>query len=363
MIPMVDVRQQQQLLKSEIEPKILAALDNSQFILGPNVTAFEQEAADYLGVKHAIGVANGTDALHLALLAAGVGGNDEVITTAFTFIATAEAISYTGAKIRFADIDNKTFNLDLAAVERLINPKTKAILAVHLFGQPAAIIALKALCDKHNIVLIEDCAQSFGATVEGLQTGSFGLAGCFSFFPSKNLSCYGDGGLLTTDDDDFAADVKSLRNHGSKIRYQHHKIGYNSRLDELQAVVLRVKLKHLDGFNKNRQKAAHNYSTSLKNLDIITPFEDQIGSHIYHQYTILSDKRDEIIEALSKNNIASAIYYPIPLHQQEVYREQTRNLSLPIAEDVSKKCLSLPIFPELTDAQIEQIITTIKTLY
>jgi dTDP-4-amino-4,6-dideoxygalactose transaminase len=359
MIPMVNLKQQYQELKSEIEPKMMQALEDAQFVLGPNVQAFEKEAAGYLGVKHAIGVANGTDALHLALVGAGIGKGDEVITTAFTFIATAEAISYTGATIKFADIDEKTFNIDVAEVEKLITPKTKAILAVHLFGQPADMVGLLALCDKHNIALIEDAAQSFGASIDGKQTGSFGLAGCFSFFPSKNLGCYGDGGLVTTNDDAMAENIRSLRNHGSRVRYYHGEIGYNSRLDELQAVILRVKLKNIDKYSQGRRRVGHGYSNALK--DIVTvPFEDNIGTHVYHQYTLLSEKRAEISQALNDKEIANAIYYPVPLHRQDVYKEEFANINLPVTEKISGLCISLPVFPELEDDKVATIVDAIK---
>lgn len=362
MIPMLDMKQQYQSLKAEIEPKICVALAEAQYILGPNVTAFEQEAADYLGVKHAIGVANGTDALHLALLAAGIGEGDEVITSAFTFIATAEAISYVGANVVFADIDNKTFNLDVERVAAAVTNKTKAILAVHLFGQPADMPQLKALCEQHNIALIEDCAQAFGANIANKQIGSFGLVGCFSFFPSKNLSCYGDGGLIVTDDEQIAQTIKMLRNHGSQQRNQYLRIGYNSRLDEIQAVILRVKLKYINHYNQQRRRIAQGYSNGLEDTDIITPYEDKIGSHIYHQYTLLSSKRHEIAQKLSDNDIASAIYYPIPLHQQPVYQSKYQSLSLPVSQKISKQCLSLPMFPELNNCQVATIVSVIKSV-
>ncbi len=362
MIPMVDLKIQYEKLKTEINPAILQILSNTQFILGPNVQNFETEAAKYLGVKHAITVANGTEALHLALRSADIGIGDEVITSAFTFIATAEAISYTGASIKFADIDAQTFNLNADEVEKVITSKTKAILVVHLFGQPADIAKLQQLCDKYGLILIEDAAQSFGASINSQQTGSFGFAGCFSFFPSKNLGCYGDGGLISTNNDKTAKRIKSLRNHGSGERYYHNEVGYNSRLDELQAVILRIKLKYIDNYNTDRRKVAHAYTNELKDL-IQVPLEDNIGKHVYHQYTILSDQRDLIIQALNDKQIANAIYYPVPLHKQIAYKATFKNLNLPVTEEISQKCLSLPIFPELTTMQISQVITTIKSIF
>ena len=245
MIPMVDLKTQYALLKDEIDAGLLAALENTAFVMGPNVQAFEKEAAGYLGVKHAIAVANGTEALHMALIAAGIGDDDEVITSAFTFIATAEAIRYVRAKPVFVDIDPRTFNITPESIEAAITPRTKAIMPVHLFGQPCDMAGIRAVADRHGLKIIEDCAQSFGASIDGKQTGSMGLVGGTSFFPSKNLGAYGDGGMLMTNSDDIARQVKVLRNHGSEVRYYHDVIGFNSRLDELQAVILRVKLKRI----------------------------------------------------------------------------------------------------------------------
>src|SRR5512143_221385 len=263
MIPMVDLKVQYQSIKEEITGGILEALEKTQFILGPNVTAFENEAAAYLGAQHAVAVASGTDALHLALAAAGIGEGDEVITSPFTFIATAEAIRYVGARPVFVDIDLKTFNIDPAAIEAAITPKTRAVLPVHLFGQPADMERIEALCTRCGLLLIEDCAQSFGAAAGKRMTGALGALGCFSFFPSKNLGCYGDGGMVTTNSDELAEQLKVLRNHGSKVRYHHSVIGYNSRLDEIQAVILRVKLKRIGAYTEGRRRVAHLYSELL----------------------------------------------------------------------------------------------------
>ncbi|RII27561.1 MAG: erythromycin biosynthesis sensory transduction protein eryC1 [Geobacter sp.] len=360
MIPMVDLKIQYEQIKEEIDNGLLEALGKTQFILGPNVAAFEKEAASYLGVSHAIGVASGTDALHLALAAAGIGPGDEVITSPFTFIATAEAICYVGATPVFVDVEPGSFNIDPLLVAKAITPRTKALLPVHLFGQPANIGALQDLCDKHNLLLIEDCAQSFGASIGGKMTGSLGLAGCFSFFPSKNLGGYGDGGLVTTNCDETAEQIRMLRNHGSKVRYHHDAIGYNSRLDELQAVILRVKLKRIDTYNQERRRVAHRYSAALAPLGITPPVEDGIGNHVYHQYTLLSDRRDTIMAGLGECQIASAIYYPIPLHKQNVFAAACTGLSLPVSEGVAARCLSLPIFPEMTDAQVDEVLAAVR---
>jgi len=359
-IPMVDLKGQYQTLKPEIDAALADVLDSAFFILGPNSQALEQDVAAYCGVKHAVGVASGTDALHLALRAAGIGPGDEVITPAFTFIATAEAISYVGAEPVFADIDPRTFNIDVAALPGLLTERTKAVLPVHLFGQPADMAAIERFCREHELLLIEDCAQAFGAEIGGRKAGSLGLAGCFSFFPSKNLGCYGDGGMVITDDDELANEMRVLRNHGSRERYHHAVIGYNSRLDDMQAAILRVKLKYIDTYNRQRYENARRYSEGLAGCGVITPYEDGLGQHVYHQYTLQSDQRDRIHQALGEAGVASAIYYPIPLHRQEVYAERFEGVSLPAAEHAARQVLSLPMFPELTEAQIEQVCATIR---
>ncbi len=359
-IPMVDLKGQYQDLKAEIEPAMMAALEACQYILGPNVQAFEKEAAEYLGVKHCIGVASGTDALHLALMAAGIGEGDEVITTPFTFIATAEAISYVGATPVFVDIDPQTFNMDLSKIEAAITDKTKAVIPVHLFGQPVDMPALVEICKKHDLKIVEDCAQSFGAHINGKQTGGFGDLGSFSFFPSKNLGCYGDGGLISTNSDELAEHVKVLRNHGMTKRYHHTELGFNSRLDELQAVILRIKLKHIDDYNTNRRRVDEEYKKNMADTDVLMPFDNGTGHHVYHQYTCLHPKRDAIMQKLQDAGIACAIYYPIPLHQQDVYKDVCQGQVLPVTEDVTAKCFSLPVYPELEAEKIKLICDTIK---
>lgn len=360
-IPMVDLKSQYHSLKAEIDAAVLAALESTQFILGPNVTALEQEAAAYLGAPHAITCASGTDALHLAVVAAGIGPGDEVITSPFTFIATAEAICYAGATPVFVDIDLRTFNIDPKLIEAAITPRTKAVIPVHLFGQPADMAAIRDICARHNLLLIEDCAQSFGAATGGSMTGTIGSFGCFSFFPSKNLGCYGDGGMVTCATRELADQVKVLRNHGSKVRYHHHVIGYNSRLDDIQAAILRVKLQRIDDFNTNRRRVAHLYSHLLGDVAVV-PFEDGLGNHVYHQYTLLSDRRDAVMARLTELQIASAVYYPIPLHRQEVFSAACAGISLPVAEDVASRCMSLPIYPEMSDEQVRTVAGAVRAV-
>jgi dTDP-4-amino-4,6-dideoxygalactose transaminase len=360
---MVNLKAQYAEIKDEVERGLAETIENCAFILGPNVQAFEQECADYLGVKHAIGVASGTDALHLALIAEGIGAGDEVITTAFTFIATAEAIKYVGAVPVFVDIDPRTFNIAPDAILKAITSRTKAVMPVHLFGQPADMVQIVEVCQEHDLKLIEDCCQSFGASVNGKQTGSIGDAAGFSFFPSKNLGAFGDGGLVVTNSDSTAATLKQLRNHGSNVRYYHDIIGYNSRLDEMQAVILRAKLKRIDSYNQGRRRVAQLYSELLAGLPLATPFEDGLGEHVYHQYTLLSDRRDDIMQALQARHIGCAVYYPVPLHQQIAFKEECGGVVLPVTESVAANCFSLPICPFLKDEEIHEIVDVIKSVY
>lgn len=356
---MVELQHQYHRLKADIDRAVLDVLASGQFVLGPYVAAFEQEAARYLGAGHAVSCASGTDALLLALLASGVGPGDEVITTPFTFVATAEAICHAGATPVFVDIDPQTFNIDPTLIEQAVTPATRAVIPVHLFGQPADMAAIQAVCERHQLILIEDCAQSFGATTGGAMTGTIGAFGCFSFFPSKNLGCFGDGGLVTCATAQGAEAVRALRNHGSKQRYHHDQIGLNSRLDDIQAAVLRVKLRQIEAFNQGRRRVARRYGAGLQDL-VQVPFEDGKGLHVYHQYTLLSERRNEIMAALADRQIASAIYYPIPLHRQQVFHEQYSGQSLPVAESVADRCLSLPIYPELTDQQVDCVVSAVR---
>jgi dTDP-4-amino-4,6-dideoxygalactose transaminase len=359
-IPMVDLKAEYALLEEELKPAVLTALASAHYIGGPNVRAFEQEAAAYCGVKHAVSCASGTDALLLALRACGIGPGDEVITTPFTFVATASTISMCGARPVFVDIDPLTYNLDPARIEAAITPRTRAVLPVHLYGQPADLDPIAEICQRHGLRLIEDAAQSFGADYGGRKSGAYGDLGCFSFYPSKNLGAFGDGGMVVTDDDDLAARLRVLANHGSRVRYHHDVLGYNSRLDEVQAAILRVKLKRVDEFNAARRRIAHTYTRQLDGCGLTLPHEDGKGLHVYHQYTLQSDRRDAIQSALTEAGIASAIYYPIPLHRQALYAGQYRELSLPVAEAAAARVLSLPISPLLSDAQIERVCAVVR---
>ena len=362
MIPMVDLKAQQNMLSSEINTEVLKVLDSTKFILGPNVNNFENEIKEYLNVKYAHTVASGTDALHLSLAALEVKPGDEVITTPFSFISTAWAITYCGATPVFVDINPKTFNIDPFEVEKAITKKTKAIIPVHLFGQTADIEQLKIITENKNISIVEDCAQSFGAKINNIHTGCFGDFGCFSFFPSKNLGAYGDGGLIVTNNSELSKKILMLRNHGSKKRYHHNIVGYNSRLDEIQAAILRVKLKYIDKFNDSRKNVASIYSNTIKNYKVTVPYKSNDSDHVYHQYTVLSESRNILQDILKKNDISTAIYYPIPIHKQEVYKQNHGNLHLPNTDSVSNNCLSLPIYPELTEEKIKFICKTINSM-
>jgi dTDP-4-amino-4,6-dideoxygalactose transaminase len=361
MIPMVDLRRQYLALKDEIDAAVAGVLDATQFILGPNVSQLEAEVARYHGVPHAVGVANGTDALLLALRALGIGAGDEVITTPFTFIATAEVVAMLGAVPVFVDVDPKTFNIDPAAIEKAVTKKTKAIIPVHLFGLPCDMDPILSVAKMHGLKVIEDCAQSFGARYKDRTVGTLGDAGCFSFFPSKNLACYGDGGMVIARDAETDGTLRMLRNHGSAVRYYHSLLGYNSRLDEIQAAIVRVKLKRIDAFNENRRRAAELYRKDIRRNDIVLPSETAGCRHVWHQFTILSDRRDQLQEALLKAGVASAVYYPVPLHRQEVFLEgKSRHGDLPISEDLAARVLSLPMFPEITEEEIRKISNVIN---
>jgi len=360
MIPMLDLKLQYATLKDEINTAVADVLESTHFIMGPNVEQFELEAAQYLDVKHAISCNSGTDALHLALRACGISEGDEVITTPFSFAATAEAICYVGATPVFADIDPETYNITPHSIETAITAKTKAILPVHIFGQVADMPAICNLANKHHLKIIEDCAQSFGARLNQQHTGTFGEAGCFSFFPSKNLGAYGDGGLFTTNSDSIAEQFKLLKSHGSKIRNQHDIVGWNSRLDEIQAAILRIKLKHIDNFNVHRIAVAEKYNQLLASSTIASPVFDNDLSHVFHQYTLLSDNRDSISSNLQNNNIGHAIYYPIPLSEQAAFKHQSRTVELTNTLTVCKKCISLPMFPEMSDEQISLVVDEVK---
>ncbi len=359
MRPMIDLKRQFLDIKEEIFPILNEIFEGSQYILGKKVSELEKKISEYHCVQEAIGVASGTDALHLSLLSHGIGMGDEVITTPFTFFATVEAIIYAGAKPVFVDIDPETFNIDVAQISHNINENTRAILPVHIFGHPADMDAIMEIAKGHNLKVIEDCAQSFGALINGKKVGSFGDAGCFSFYPSKNLGAYGDGGMITINDSKAAEKIRILRNHGSQGSYIHKLIGYNSRLDEIQAGILLVKFKRIDEYNKKRREKATLYNTLLNDV-VKCPQEKNEITHVYHQYTILSEQRDSIQKHLKEKDIPSVVYYPVPLHLQEALRYLGyKKNDFPVTERISSQVLSLPIYPELAE---EDIISTSEAI-
>ena len=354
-IPMIDPAAEYRSLKPEIDAAVGRVLASGRYVLGPEGEALERELAAFTGAAHAVGVNSGTDALHLALVACGVGLDDEVIVPAFTFIASAEAVSYTGATPVFVDVDAATFNIEPGAFRMSITKKTKAVIAVHLFGQCAALDEISRLCKENDLVLVEDVAQALGADYDGRRAGSWGDFGCFSFYPTKNLAAAGDAGLITTSDKKHDETLRMLRHHGSRKTYLHERVGWNSRLDELQAAVLRVKLAHLDRFNQARRTVAGLYRKRLDAKDLILPAEHSRGTHVYHQFTIRSSKRDALREALARESIAASVFYPIPLHRQPAYEAVNRGLSLPVSEKISGEVLSLPINPLLDVASVDRI--------
>ncbi len=362
-IPIIDLKRQHKPIEGELVDAFKKVLESGQFILGPELEKFEQNASEYLKVKYAIGVGNGTDALTLALKALDIKEGDEVITTPFTFFATAETIAMLGAVPVFVDVDDSTLNIDANKIEEKITPKTKAILPVHIFGQGARMEKILEIAKKYNLKVIEDTAQGFGATRNGKYLGTIGDIGTFSFFPTKNLSCLGDGGLITTNDDSLAKKVKMLRVHGSPKKYYHEFLGYNSRLDSIQAAFLNVKLKYIDAWNARRREIAEIYNRELKPF-VRVPEVDEGNIHIYHQYTIRTDKRDALNDFLNNRGIMTQVHYPIPLHLQPAlsylgYKEG----DFPVAERATKEVLSLPVFPELTDDEISYVIDSVKAFF
>ncbi len=359
-IPILDLKPQVEALWPELTAALEKVLKSTSFILGPEEQQLEKELAAMLGVKHAIGCNSGTDALYIALRALGLGPGDEVITTSFTFFATAEAISHVGATPVFVDIEADSMNIDLSKIEAAITPRTKAIIPVHLFGRPVDLDRLMAIAKKHNLKVVEDCAQSFGATWKGVQTGITGEIGCWSFFPTKNLGAYGDAGLMTTNNDTLADTMRMLRVHGSRKRYYNECVGYNSRLDEMQAAILRVKLPHIGKWNDARRAVAARYNELFKGqAGIITP--EIVDGHVFHQYTLRVQgvDRDKLQARMVEQGIGAMIYYPVPCHKLKLYEESHKQVVLPVTDQLATEVISLPIWPELSpekQAQVAQVL-------
>lgn len=361
MIPFVDLRAQYQTIKAEVDSAVLDVFANAQFVLGPQVLAFEELFADYVHATRALGVNSGTSALHLAMLAPGVGRGDEVITTPMTFIATVSAIDYTGATPVFVDIDPVTLNIDPARIEERITPATKAIVPVHLHGLPADLDPIMEIAGRHNLIVVEDAAQSHGAEYKGRRVGSIGHYGCFSFYPGKNLGAYGEGGAVVTDDPAAQRTIAMLRDWGSEERYHHELKGFNYRMEGVQGAILRVKMGYIEQWTESRRRLAARYDEHLGALGYRTPASPADLRHVYHVYAIRSTRRDELQAFLQERDVATNIHYPIPVHLQQAFAElgHTRG-DFPHAEAAADEMLSLPLFPEMTDDQQDVVIAALS---
>lgn len=390
-IPLIDLKIQYESLADELNKVTLDVLSSANYILGKNVTEFEKEFAEYVGVKHAISVGNGTDALVLTLKAMGIGEGDEVITTPFTFFATAESISAVGATPVFVDVRKDTFNIDTSKIEDKITEKTKAIMPVHIFGQSADMDEINEIAKRHNLLVIEDACQAIGGKYKGRNIGSLGDMACFSFFPTKNLGCAGDGGMIVTDNDDLAIIARALRTHGSgengqkafnllnnieeevqssegandtvynPLKYYNYLIGYNTRLDAIQAAILRVKIREIDKWNDRRREVVEQYNEAFKDLDLVTPVCDENNQHVYHMYILQSEDREGILSKLKDKGVATGVYYPVPLHLQKVYKDLGyKEGDMPVSEYLSYRTFAIPVYPELNEKQIKYIIDSIK---
>lgn len=392
-IPLIDLRAQYNSISKELDKATIDVLSSAAYIMGKNVTEFEKEFANYIGTKHAISVGNGTDALVIALKALGIGEGDEVITSTFTYFASAECISAVGATPVFVDVEKDTFNIDPDKIEEKITERTKAIIPVHIFGQSADMDKINIIAKKHNLKVIEDACQAVGAKYKGKMIGTLSDVACFSFFPTKNLSCAGDGGMIVTSDDSIATIATALRTHGSgetgqkaynllnniteevvtsksgddtvynPLKYYNYLIGYNSRLDAIQAAILRVKLPHLDKWNLRRREIAKIYDEELIDSNVITPIVREENDTVYHQYVLQSDNREEMLAKLKEKGIATGVYYPVPLHLQKVYTDLGyKEGDMPVAEYLSHRTFAIPVYPELSEEQIQYIVDSIKNV-
>jgi dTDP-4-amino-4,6-dideoxygalactose transaminase len=362
-VPFLDLNAHHQPIREQLDAAIGDVIDKNAFAGGPFVAAFETQFARFCGAKYAIGVGNGTDALWLSLLALEVGPGDEVITVPSTFMATAEAISYCGARPKFVDIDEQTYTMDPMLIERAISPRTKAIMPVHLFGQCADMDPILDIANKHGIPVVEDACQAHGAHYKSRKAGTLGVLGCFSFYPGKNLGAFGEAGGVTTDDKELAARIQVFRDHGQHKKYYHSRVGWNARMDGIQGAVLSIKLKHLDVNNVRRRAHGLLYDQLLADMEeIITPFEAPHNRHVYHIYAVRVQERNQILQALGDRGISCAIHYPIPVHLQEAYRFLGCDEgSFPVAERCAQEFLSLPMFPELTKEQIHAVAAELKS--
>ena len=363
-IPYLDLKAQLKPLRAEIDAAIARTIDNCSFCLGPDVAQFEKDFAKFCGREHCVAFNSGTSALHVAMLLLNVGRGDEVVTTPFTFVATSWAISYVGAKPVYVDIDDTTFNLDPHRLEKAITPRTKAVMPVHLYGQPFDVDPIRDICGRHHLPLVEDAAQSHGARYKGQTVGTFGAMACFSFYPGKNLGACGEGGALVTNNAEFAKRARSLREHGSSVRYYHDEVGFNYRMEGIQGAVLDIKLKHLADWTRGRQRAARRYAELLADTPLQLPREAAGAESAWHLYVVRHPRRDELKKHLEANGVGCALHYPLPLHLQKCYAALGYKAGdFPNAEKAGRECLSLPIYPELTDAQSRRVAEVIKDFF
>lgn len=392
-IPLLNLKRQYKNIEEEVNASVLECFKNAQYIMGENVKQFEKEIANKIGVKHAITVGNGTDALIIALKSLGIKEGDEVITTDYTFFATAEAIRFVGATPVFCDVELDTYNIDPSQIEEKITDKTKAIICVHLFGNACKMDEINDIAKRHNLYVVEDAAQAINSQYNGKNVGNLGDVACFSFFPTKNLGCFGDGGMITTNDDDLATIIKALKVHGSgengmkayailndeevevveqnsgdntvynPLKYYNYLIGHNSRLDEIQAAILRIKLKHLDEYTENRRSISHGYIEALKDTSLVMPTETEGGKHVFHLFILQSENREEIESKLKEKGIATGTYYKVPMHLQKAFNDLGyKKGDFPNAEYLSERTFAIPLFPEMNDEEREYIINSIKEI-
>ena len=392
-IPLLNLKRQYKNIEEEVNASVLECFKNAQYIMGENVKQFEKEIAEKIGVKHAITVGNGTDALIIALKSLGIKEGDEVITTDYTFFATAEAIRFVGATPVFCDVELDTYNIDSSQIEEKITDKTKAIICVHLFGNACKMDQINDIAKRHNLYVIEDAAQAINSQYKGKNVGNLGDVACFSFFPTKNLGCFGDGGMITTNDDDLATIIRALKVHGSgengmkayailndeevevveqnsgdntvynPLKYYNYLIGHNSRLDEIQAAILRIKLKHLDEYTENRRSISHKYIEALKDTSLVMPTETEGGKHVFHLFILQSENREEIESKLKEKGIATGTYYKVPMHLQKAFNDLGyKKGDFPNAEYLSERTFAIPLFPEMNDEEREYIINSIKEI-
>jgi dTDP-4-amino-4,6-dideoxygalactose transaminase len=360
-VPFVDLKAQYQTIKPDIDAAIARVIENTNFILGPQVAAFEKSFAEYLGVGFCIGVNSGTAALQLGLMACGIGPGDEVIVPSFTFFATAEAVSVLGAKPVFVDIDPISYTITAAAIEQAITPRTRALIPVHLYGQAVDLDPIVALAERHDLRVIEDAAQAHGAEYKARRVGGVGDAGCFSFYPSKNLGAYGEAGAVVTNDEDLAVRLRLLRDHGSTSKYAHAIVGYNFRMEEIQAAVLNVKLPHLDDWNNGRRKRADRYKDLLSDTGLVLPREMEYARHVYHVFAVQSENREELQQRFAELGIQSGVHYPIPIHLQAAYASLGYKAGdLPVTERLAERVMSLPMYPELSDDHQRAVAAAIR---